>query len=50
MSIYFVGIDIAKYKHHASIVSASNQSIVSSFAFSNDKKGFEQFLSDQNCT
>lgn len=45
MSIYFVGIDIAKYKHHACIISASDQSIVSSFAFSNNKEGFEQLLS-----
>lgn len=45
MSIYFVGIDIAKYKHNCCIISSSDQSIVSSFAFSNDKIGFNQFLS-----
>jgi len=45
MSIYFVGIDIAKYNHHCCIISASDQSIVSSFVFPNDKKDFEPFLS-----
>ena len=42
MSMYFVGIDISKYKHDCCIISAANQKVVSKFTFKNDKSGFEQ--------
>ena len=31
MSMYFVGIDISKYKHDCCIISAADQQIVSKF-------------------
>ncbi len=31
MSMYFVGIDISKYKHDCCIISAADQKIVSKF-------------------
>ena len=45
MPMYFVGIDISKYKHDCCIIHAADQSIVSKFTFLNDKYGFEQLLS-----
>lgn len=42
MSLYFVGIDISKYKHDCCIISAADQKVVSRFVFTNDKQGFEQ--------
>ena len=45
MSLYFVGIDISKYKHDCCILSAADQKVVSKFTFKNDLLGFEQFLS-----
>ncbi len=48
MSMYFVGIDISKYKHDCCIISAADQQIVSKFTFSNDKDGFEQLLTSFN--
>ena len=42
MSMYFVGIDISKYKHDCCIISAADQQIVSKFTITNDKDGFEQ--------
>ena len=42
MSMYFVGIDISKYKHDCCIISAANQKVVSKFTFKNDKSGFEE--------
>ena len=45
MSLYFVGIDISKYKHDCCILSAADQKVVSKFTFKNDLQGFEQFLS-----
>lgn len=44
MSIYFVGIDISKYKHDCCIISAADQKVVSKFTVRNDKAGFEQLL------
>ncbi|MBP2661421.1 MAG: hypothetical protein H6Q69_4453, partial [Firmicutes bacterium] len=44
MSMYFVGIDISKYKHDCCIISAADQKIVSKFTVKNDKTGFEQLL------
>ena len=42
MSMYFVGINISKYKHDCCIISAANQKVVSKFTFNNDKAGFEE--------
>ena len=42
MTMYFVGIDISKYKHDCCIISAADQKVVSKFTFKNDKSGFEQ--------
>ena len=36
MSMYFVGIDISKYKHDCCIISAADQKVVSKFTFQND--------------
>ena len=44
MAMYFVGIDISKYKHDCCIINAADQSIVVKFTFPNDKDGFEQLL------
>ena len=44
MSMYFIGIDISKYKHDCCIISAVDQQIVSKFTITNDKDGFEQLL------
>lgn len=44
MSLYFVGIDISKYKHDCCIISAADQKVVSKFTINNDKQGFEQLL------
>jgi len=39
--MYFVGIDISKYKHDCCIIDDS-QTIIFSFSFSNDKQGFAE--------
>ncbi len=44
MSMYFVGIDISKYKHDCCIISAADQKIISKFTIKNDKSGFEQLI------
>lgn len=44
MSLYFIGIDISKYKHNCCILSAADQKVVSKFTVKNDKAGFEQLL------
>lgn len=36
MTMYFVGIDISKYKHDCCIISAANQKVVSKFTFTSD--------------
>ena len=48
MSMYFVGIDISKYKHDCCIISAADQKVVSKFTFKNDKAGFEELLTVLN--
>ena len=42
--IYFVGIDISKYKHDFCIISNTGEVIVRNSSFDNDKKGFQSFL------
>lgn len=41
MALYFVGIDISKYKHDCCIISAADQQVVSKFTFRNDREGFD---------
>jgi Transposase and inactivated derivatives len=42
--MYFIGIDISKYKHDCCIISAADQKVVSKVTVKNDKAGFEQLL------
>ena len=44
MAMYFVGIDISKYKHDCCIISAVDQQVVSKFVFQNNKVGFDELL------
>ena len=44
MSVYFVGIDISKYKHDCCIICAADQQVVSKFTFKNNKDGFSELL------
>ena len=42
--IYYVGIDISKYKHDFCIISNAGEIIVENSSFDNNKKGFQSFL------
>ena len=42
--IYYVGIDISKYKHDFCIISNTGEVIVENLSFENNKKGFQSFL------
>ena len=42
--IYYVGIDISKYKHDFCIISNAGDIIVENSSFDNNKKGFQYFL------
>ena len=42
--IYYVGIDISKYKHNFCIISNTGEVFVENFSFENTKKGFQQLL------
>ena len=44
MSMYFVGIDISKYKHDCCIISAADLQVVSKFVIQNNKAGFDELL------
>ena len=44
MSMYFVGIDISKYKHDCCIIAAADQKVVSKISIKNNKAGFEELL------
>ena len=48
MSLYFVGIDISKYKHDCCIISATDQKVISKFSIKNDKVGFEELITTFN--
>ena len=48
MSLYFVGIDISKYKHDCCIISATDQKVISKFSIKNDKVGFEKLITTFN--
>ena len=43
--MYYVGIDIAKLNHFASVVSAEGEVLVKPFKFTNDNDGFCKLLS-----
>ena len=45
---YFVGIDIAKYKHDCFICDHNGEVIRRSFTFSNNQSGFKELLSALN--
>ena len=42
--IYYIGIDISKYKHDFCIISNTGEVIVENLSFENNKKGFQYFL------
>lgn len=42
--IFYVGIDISKYKHDFCIISNTGEVIVENSSFLNNKKGFQEFL------
>ena len=42
--IYYVGIDISKFKHDFCIISNVGEVIVENFSFENNKKGFQSFI------
>ena len=42
--IYYIGIDISKFKHDFCIISNAGEVIVENSSFENDKKGFQFFL------
>ena len=44
MSMYFIGIDISKYKHDCCIISAADQKIVAKVTIKNNKSGFDELL------
>ena len=44
MSMYFIGIDISKYKHDCCIISAADQKVVSKVTVKNNKAGFDELL------
>ena len=46
--MYFVWIDISKYKHDCCIIYVDNQQVVSKFIITNYKDGFEQLLTTFN--
>lgn len=43
--MYFCGIDIAKYKHEATVIDESGKALLDSISFSNTKEGCEKLLS-----
>ena len=45
---YFIGIDLAKYKHDCFIMDENGEVIRDSFSFNNDKEGFNTLLNVLN--
>lgn len=43
--MYYCGIDIAKYKHEATVIDESGKALLDSISFSNTKEGCEKLLS-----
>ena len=44
MALYFVGIDISKYKHDCCVISAADQQVIAKFTFGNDREGFDLLI------
>ena len=42
--LYYVGIDISKYKHDFCIISNTGEVIIENSSFENNKKGFQSLL------
>ena len=42
--IYYIGIDISKYKHDFCIISNTGLIIIENSSFENNKKGFQELL------
>lgn len=42
----YIGIDIAKYKHFASVVSSDGKVIVKPFSFENSRQGFMKLVEE----
>ena len=42
--MFYCGIDIAKYKHEASVIDINGKSLIDSISFANDKQGCEKIL------
>ena len=42
--MYYVGIDIAKYRHEASVIDAAGQALANSVSFANTQEGCEKVL------
>ena len=42
--MFYCGIDIAKYKHEASVIDATGVAILDSISFPNSKEGCEKLL------
>ena len=41
--MYFVGIDISKFKHDCAIIDELCDTVMPSWSFSNDREGFSHF-------
>ncbi len=46
--MYFIGIDVSKYKHDCFIVSDTGEVIFDVFTFQNTNQGFSEFLQRLN--
>lgn len=42
--MFYCGIDIAKYKHEASVIDANGKALLDSISFANDKQGCEKII------
>lgn len=42
--MFYCGIDIAKYKHEASVIDTNGKALLDSISFSNDKQGCEKII------
>ena len=42
--MFYAGIDIAKYKHEATVIDSSGKALLDSISFSNSKEGCEKLL------
>lgn len=43
--MYYCGIDIANYKHEATVIDESGKALLDSISFANTKEGCEKLLS-----